>query len=289
MSVDSPECRLDRYSRQIRYPALGEAGQRRLLASRVTICGCGALGTVLANHLARAGVGRIRIVDRDFIETHNLQRQILFDEHDVADNLPKAEAAARKLRAINSIDRDRAGRHRHRPHQHPRPGGRRRPDPRWDRQLRDPLPDQRRGGQARQALDLRRGARQRGADDDDHPRQDPVHSLPDRDQPAARDDPHLRDGRRARPGRRRDRFVRGRRGDQDLERRRRRPEPRADHGRRLGLVVPPAQGRRPARQGRLPVLPAAAVRVARRGPSARTRPRSAAATPCRSPPAAASR
>src|SRR5271167_3131723 len=101
MSVDSPES-LDRYSRQIRYPALGEAGQRRLMASKVTICGCGALGTVLANHLARAGVGRIRIVDRDFIETHNLQRQILFDEQDVADNLPKAEAAARKVRAINS-------------------------------------------------------------------------------------------------------------------------------------------------------------------------------------------
>src|SRR4029077_12697034 len=69
---------------------------------RVTICGCGALGTVLANHLARAGVGRIRIVDRDFIETSNLQRQVLFDESDVTANLPKAEAAARKLRAINS-------------------------------------------------------------------------------------------------------------------------------------------------------------------------------------------
>jgi molybdopterin-synthase adenylyltransferase len=93
---------LDRYSRQIRFPGLGEAGQRRLLASRVTICGCGALGTVLANHLVRAGVGHIRVVDRDFIETHNLQRQILFDERDVADNLPKAEAAARKLRLINS-------------------------------------------------------------------------------------------------------------------------------------------------------------------------------------------
>ena len=68
------------------------------MASRVTLCGCGALGTVLANHLVRAGVGFVRIVDRDFIETHNLQRQILFDEDDVADNLPKAEAAARKLR-----------------------------------------------------------------------------------------------------------------------------------------------------------------------------------------------
>src|SRR6516164_5630253 len=93
---------LDRYSRQIRFPQLGEAGQRALLASRVTLCGCGALGTVLANHLARAGVGAIRIIDRDFIETHNLQRQVLFDEQDVADNLPKAEAAARKMRAINS-------------------------------------------------------------------------------------------------------------------------------------------------------------------------------------------
>jgi molybdopterin-synthase adenylyltransferase len=93
---------LDRYSRQIRFPQLGESGQKALLNSRVTLCGCGALGTVLANHLARAGVGMIRIIDRDFIETHNLQRQILFDEDDVASNLPKAEAAARKIRAINS-------------------------------------------------------------------------------------------------------------------------------------------------------------------------------------------
>ncbi len=105
MAASSPtdsDPTLDRYSRQTRFPALGEGGQRKLMASRVTICGCGALGTVLANHLARAGVGFIRVVDRDFIETHNLQRQILFDEQDVADNLPKAEAAARKLRQINS-------------------------------------------------------------------------------------------------------------------------------------------------------------------------------------------
>jgi adenylyltransferase/sulfurtransferase len=93
---------LERYSRQVRFPGMGEAGQRRLLASRVTLCGCGALGTVLANALVRAGVGHLRLIDRDFIETSNLQRQILFDEKDVADNLPKAEAAARKLRAINS-------------------------------------------------------------------------------------------------------------------------------------------------------------------------------------------
>ncbi len=98
----SPPDPLDRYSRQVRFPALGEAGQRALMKSRVTLCGCGALGTVLANHLVRAGVGFLRIIDRDFIETHNLQRQILFDEQDVKDNLPKAEAAARKLRLINS-------------------------------------------------------------------------------------------------------------------------------------------------------------------------------------------
>jgi adenylyltransferase/sulfurtransferase len=99
---DRPSDPLDRYSRQVRFPAFGADAQQKLLASRVTICGCGALGTVLANHLVRAGVGFVRIVDRDFIETHNLQRQILFDEKDVADNLPKAVAAANKLRGINS-------------------------------------------------------------------------------------------------------------------------------------------------------------------------------------------
>ncbi len=93
---------LDRYSRQMRFYGIGEGGQRRLLESHVTLCGCGALGTVLANAMVRAGVGHVRIIDRDFIETNNLQRQILFDEHDVAENLPKAEAAARKLGAINS-------------------------------------------------------------------------------------------------------------------------------------------------------------------------------------------
>src|SRR3954447_9075489 len=93
---------LERYSRQMRFYGVGEEGQQRLLHSHVTLCGCGALGTVLANSLVRAGVGHLRLVDRDFIETSNLQRQVLFDEHDVAENLPKAEAAARKLAAINS-------------------------------------------------------------------------------------------------------------------------------------------------------------------------------------------
>jgi adenylyltransferase/sulfurtransferase len=86
----------------MRFPGIGKAGQERLLASRVTLCGCGALGTVLANVLVRAGVGFVRVVDRDFIEPSNLQRQVLFDESDIAANLPKSEAAVRKLRQINS-------------------------------------------------------------------------------------------------------------------------------------------------------------------------------------------
>jgi adenylyltransferase/sulfurtransferase len=93
---------LARYARQVRYAPLGEEGQRRLLASRVLICGCGALGTMAANTLVRAGVGRVRIVDRDFLELNNLQRQTLFDEDDVRADLPKAVAAAAKLRKINS-------------------------------------------------------------------------------------------------------------------------------------------------------------------------------------------
>jgi adenylyltransferase/sulfurtransferase len=93
---------LDRYVRQMRYPPFGEAGQNKLAESRVLICGCGALGSVLAETLVRSGVGHVRIVDRDFLETSNLQRQVLFDEDDVARQLPKAVAAAEKLRRINS-------------------------------------------------------------------------------------------------------------------------------------------------------------------------------------------
>ncbi len=82
--------------------SIGVEGQRRLLESGVLLIGCGALGTVLANTLVRAGVGRLRICDRDFIERDNLQRQVLFDEDDLAANVPKAEAAAAKLRRANS-------------------------------------------------------------------------------------------------------------------------------------------------------------------------------------------
>ncbi|HET8631111.1 MAG TPA: ThiF family adenylyltransferase [Thermomicrobiales bacterium] len=94
---------LARYVRQTIHPQIGEAGQRRLGAARVLLVGCGALGTHVADTLARAGVGHLRVVDRDFIELNNLQRQILFDEEDLARGLPKALAAAEKLRRINSI------------------------------------------------------------------------------------------------------------------------------------------------------------------------------------------
>jgi len=93
---------LDRYSRQILLPEIGSAGQERLLASSVAVVGCGALGSVIASTLVRAGVGRVRLIDRDFIELNNLQRQTLFDEEDVARGLPKAIAAAGKLRRVNS-------------------------------------------------------------------------------------------------------------------------------------------------------------------------------------------
>ena len=92
-----------RYVRQTRFASFGEQGQRRLQSSRVLICGCGALGSVLAESLTRAGVGHLRLVDRDFLEITNLHRQALYDEADVAAELPKAIAAERKLRKINSL------------------------------------------------------------------------------------------------------------------------------------------------------------------------------------------
>ncbi|MCM3767404.1 ThiF family adenylyltransferase [Neobacillus niacini] len=93
---------LDRYSRQILFAKIGENGQRRLLQSRVAIVGAGALGTVIANHLVRSGVGYIRLIDRDLVELSNLQRQTLFDEDDARLNLPKAVAARYRLNKINS-------------------------------------------------------------------------------------------------------------------------------------------------------------------------------------------
>lgn len=92
----------ERYSRQIRFSEIGEAGQEKILAASAVLVGCGALGTVAANLLVRAGVGRLRIIDRDFVEPSNLQRQSLFEEADAREALPKAIAAERRLRAINS-------------------------------------------------------------------------------------------------------------------------------------------------------------------------------------------
>lgn len=91
-----------RYSRQVRFGPLGEAGQERLARSRVAIVGCGALGSVSALALARAGVGMLRLIDRDLPEISNLPRQLLFDEQDIRDGLPKAAAARRQLQRINS-------------------------------------------------------------------------------------------------------------------------------------------------------------------------------------------
>lgn len=92
----------DRYSRQIRFARIGRDGQASIGASRIAIVGAGALGSVLSQHLVRAGVGYVRVIDRDVIEWSNLQRQMLYTEQDAADLLPKAEAAAKRLRAMNS-------------------------------------------------------------------------------------------------------------------------------------------------------------------------------------------
>src|SRR6202044_3916367 len=91
----------EKYSRQILFGEIGEAGQERLLSGSAVIVGCGALGTVSANLLVRAGVGRVRVIDRDFVEHSNLQRQTLFEESDARDALPKAVAAERRLAAVN--------------------------------------------------------------------------------------------------------------------------------------------------------------------------------------------
>src|SRR5580658_4583817 len=96
----SPQDR-ERYSRQILFPGIGEQGQQHLLDARVAVVGCGALGSFQAGAPARAGIGFLRIVDRDYVELSNLQRQWLFDECDVEQGMPKAAAAARKIAGIN--------------------------------------------------------------------------------------------------------------------------------------------------------------------------------------------
>lgn len=93
---------MDRYSRQVRVPGIGPAGQQRLRDATVLLVGCGALGTHAADALARAGIGRLWLVDRDIVEPSNLQRQVLFTEADARGGLPKAVAAATRLREVNS-------------------------------------------------------------------------------------------------------------------------------------------------------------------------------------------
>src|SRR5215210_4702309 len=92
----------ERYSRQILFSGIGKEGQKRLMVSRAVLVGCGALGSAHAEALARAGVGRLRIVDRDFVEASNLQRQTMFTESDARERLPKAVACARHISEINS-------------------------------------------------------------------------------------------------------------------------------------------------------------------------------------------
>jgi len=92
----------ERYSRQVLYPGIGERGQRQLAAAHVAVVGCGATGAAAAALLARAGVGTLTLVDRDLVEESNLQRQVLFDEADAREALPKAEAARRKIAQFNS-------------------------------------------------------------------------------------------------------------------------------------------------------------------------------------------
>jgi adenylyltransferase/sulfurtransferase len=92
----------DRYSRQILFSAIGKAGQKKIRAAKVVLVGCGALGTVSSEMLTRAGIGKLTLIDRDFVEESNLQRQSLFTEADAHQGLPKAAVAERELRAINS-------------------------------------------------------------------------------------------------------------------------------------------------------------------------------------------
>jgi molybdopterin-synthase adenylyltransferase len=101
-TVAHPPISRERYSRQILFPSIGEAGQEKLRAAHIALVGCGATGAAAASLLSRAGIGALTLIDRDFVEESNLQRQVLFDESDVREALPKAEAARRKIALFNS-------------------------------------------------------------------------------------------------------------------------------------------------------------------------------------------
>src|SRR5271170_423811 len=101
-TLSKTEAVSERYSRQVLFAGIGEAGQERLRAAHIALVGCGATGAATASLLARAGVGTLTLIDRDFVEPSNLQRQVLFDEADARESLPKAEAARRKIALFNS-------------------------------------------------------------------------------------------------------------------------------------------------------------------------------------------
>src|SRR5271167_3410587 len=102
VAVEADAALTERYSRQVLFPGIGVEGQRKLATSHVAIAGCGATGAAAASLLARAGVGTLTLIDRDYVEESNLQRQVLFDEADALAALPKAEAARRKISLFNS-------------------------------------------------------------------------------------------------------------------------------------------------------------------------------------------
>ncbi len=189
----------ERYSRQILFAGIGERGQEALLGAHAAIAGCGALGSFHAAALARAGVGRLTIIDRDYVEPANLHRQWLFEESDAAEALPKAAAAARRLRAINSSVTVRGVVADLTPANAAGSAGRRGRDSGRHGQFRNAFPDQRFCGEPRHSVDLRRGGGQLRAH---HAGDSRAHRLPAlRVSGAARGRAaHLRDGRRAERG-----------------------------------------------------------------------------------------
>ncbi len=146
----------ERYSRQILFSGIGEDGQERLLRAHAVVVGCGALGSFQAGALARAGVGRLTIVDRDYVEPSNLHRQWLFEEEDAAAGLPKAAAAARRIGADQLVDRGAGGGGGSERRKRGRSAGGRGRDSGRHGQLRDALPGERLGGAGAHSLDLRR-------------------------------------------------------------------------------------------------------------------------------------
>ena len=102
LALDRSSVSQERYSRQVLFPVIGQPGQQKLATAHVAMVGCGATGAAAASLLARAGIGTLTLIDRDFVEESNLQRQVLFDESDARESLPKAEAARRKIALFNS-------------------------------------------------------------------------------------------------------------------------------------------------------------------------------------------